>query len=318
MAEKSFIRKFPSFIKDVKNSGFSTIAQPKGTRLLQKNGQFNVFKSGLTFSERFSLYHWITNVHLVAFLAVLLAAYFIINLAFASIYTYLGFEALAGIDPSHNLFAEAFYFSCQTFTTLGYGRVNPLSGSANLVSSLEAFLGIIWFALITGLVYGRFSRPHAKIIYSLNSIIAPYLTHKALMCRIANPKNSQIINIQAKMIFSIAETVDGNPKRMFYTLKLEIDQVSLLTTSWTIVHPIDESSPLNSLTEIDMQEGEAEILLMVQGYDETYAQEVHSRTSYTADEIVWNAKFYPILGKAINGKIMVELNKLSAFEKLNV
>lgn len=316
MAEKSFIRKLPDFVKDIKNSGFSTIAQPKGTRLLQKNGQFNVFKSGLTFSERFSLYHWITNIHLVAFLGVLLAAYFIINLAFAGIYEALGPTALGGAAHEENLFLEAFYFSCQTFTTLGYGRVNPVNGPANIISSLEAFLGIIWFALITGLVYGRFSRPHAKIIYSQRALIAPYLNQKGLMCRIANPKNSQIINVQAKVIFSIAETINGESKRKFYPLKLEIEQVTLLSTSWTIVHPIDESSPLNVLTETDLMEGEAEVLLMIQGYDETYAQEVHSRTSYTAEEIIWNAKFNPILGKAINGKIMVELDKLSAYEKL--
>ena len=155
-------------------------------------------------------------------------------------------------------------------------------------------MGLIAFALATGLFFARFSKPKAQILFSEKAIIAPYQGGTGFEFRIANLRNNRLIDLKATVIMSWLEDVDGNMKRKFTPLPLERDKVTLFPLNWTIVHPIDEKSPFYKKTETDVDEMKAEILVMLQGYDETYAQNVHVNRSYTFFEIEWNVSFDPM------------------------
>ena len=215
-------------------------------------------------------------------------------------------------------FLESFFFSTQTITTVGYGRVSPVNLTANIIASIESFIGLLAFALATGLLYGRFSKPIAKIIYSKYAIIAPYRDITGLMFRTANKQKSQIIDAEAQVVFSRLEDVNGSEVRKFYNIPLEYKKINFFSSVWTINHPIDEDSPLFGTTEEDLHKSETELLILLKGYDDTFAQTVHSRFSYRNDEIVWGAKFQNVHFTNMEGKVEVLLDKISDFEKVKL
>lgn len=300
--------------KESLNTGFGSNTNNEGTRLLNKDGSFNTEKTGLSFFQRFSLFHYLINTSWLTFFSIMLAGYILVNIVFALIYMLLGTEGISGTyeNGEWNEFLDTFFFSSQTLTTVGYGAMSPETNSIALVSSFESFLGLSGFALATGLLYGRFSKPKAKLMFSENALIAPYKEGYGLMIRVANQRDSQLINLKAKLAFSLVH----NEKREFYFLPLEMDMINLLASSWTIVHPIDENSPLKNLGPTDMQKMDMEVLLFLEGYDETYAQSIHSRTSFKGSEILFNKKFKRILGKSKQGKARVELDQLSSVEEV--
>jgi inward rectifier potassium channel len=163
--------------------------------------------------------------------------------------------------------------------------------AANVLVTIEALVNILAIALATGVIFSRFSRPSAKIVYSRNAIVAPYREKTALEFRIANGRTSQLIEVQIQVILTKLEQVNGTSVRKFYDLDLERHHVVFFTLSWTVVHPIDPSSPFWGLTKKDLLDADAEVLILLTGTDETLSQTVHSRSSYKADEIVWGAKF---------------------------
>lgn len=296
------------------NTGFGSNTKNEGNRLINKDGTFNTEKKGLAFFERFSLFHSLTNMSWLSFFGVMLFGYIVINVIFATIYMLLGTEGISGVSTAGGVkeFLDTFFFSSQTLTTVGYGAMSPESTSIGIVSSFESFIGLSGFALATGLLYGRFSKPKAKLIYSNNALVAPYKDIKGLMIRVANQRDSQIINLKAKLAFSLVK--EGKARREFFFLPLEMDMINLLASSWTIVHPIDENSPLKNLTYDQMLKTDIEVLLFLEGYDETYAQNIHSRTSFKGSEILFNKKFKRILGQTKNGKASVALDQLSSVE----
>ena len=152
-------------------------------------------------------------------------------------------------------------------------------------------MNILGIALATGVIFSRFSRPSARIVYSRNAIVAPYRDKTALEFRIANGRSSQLIEVQIQVILTKLEQVDGMSVRKFYDLNLERQRVVFFTLSWTVVHSIDSGSPIWGLTKNDLLDADAEVLILLTGTDETLSQTVHSRSSYKADEIVWGAKF---------------------------
>jgi inward rectifier potassium channel len=192
-------------------------------------------------------------------------------------------------------FARAFFFSVETFSTIGYGTIAPVGFAANVVVTVEALAGLLWLALATGLLFARFSRPTAKIMFSRTAVIAPYRGIQAFEFRIANLRRSQLIEVQATVMFTRFEEHGGRPVRRYYQLPLERSAVVFFPLSWTIVHPIDEASPLKGLTRDDMRRSDAEFLVLLSGVEETFAQRVHARSSYRWDEVVWGAKFSDIL-----------------------
>tara|TARA_R110002050_G_scaffold204327_3_gene339775 strand:+ start:19285 stop:20256 length:972 start_codon:yes stop_codon:yes gene_type:complete len=307
--------------KFIKNTGFSSIPSNEGARLINKDGSINIQRNGLKFSQRFDVFHWLINMSWGTFFAVLLAGYILVNIAFGFLYVFLGMDGLSGVHSTQflNQFLEAFYFSSQTLTTLGYGAVSPLSTSHNLVASFESFIGLLSFATSTGLLYGRFSKPKSKILFSHKALISPYqVNNTALMMRLVNSKNDQLINVNASMTLTYLDTNEGVATRQFQKLDLEISHIELLASSWTIVHPITDKSVFYNLTEDDLKPLDIEMFLHIDGYDETYSQQIHTRTSYKFNELVWGAKFVSILGRNEQNQATLGLDKFNDYELVSL
>ena len=304
--------------KEINDSGFSHIPGSQGTRLINKNGTSNVRKEGLSFMERFSMFHFLTTMKWVPFFLCLFLGFVLLNVFFSSLYLFIGCEGIGGLDKlaiSSN-FIKAYYFSAQTLTTVGYGQLYPKTIGISSVAAIESFTGLLAFAMATGLLYGRFSRPKAKLIFSKNVLFAPFKGGNALMLRLANPKESQIIDVTADVFFTYIDFSEGQKQRKYLTLPLEISKINMLATSWTLVHPLDDDSSIANFTLDDYKESDAEILIQIQGFDVTYNQMVNTRTSYKADEIIWKAKFKRILGSSNVGVPTIDLGELSTYYKL--
>ena len=307
--------------EDPKDLGFgSVVARESQQRLLNRDGTFNVTRTGLRFSSSINLYHSLLMMPWWRFLVILSASYLVINGVFATIYLLCGPKALNGPGSGalDSDFLRAFFFSVQTFATIGYGQIGPVGLAANLIVTFESFAGLLALALATGMIFARFSRPTAKILFSQSAIIAPYQGITAFEFRIANARKNQIIELGAKVLFSRVEN-QGKAERQFHELALERRKVTFFPLSWTIVHPIDEQSPLHGLTEEDLHRDNAEFLVLLTGIDETFSQTVHARSSYRADEIVWNAKFADIFNHPRgNDRVGIDMSRLHSIERVNV
>nr|MDQ3012196.1 hypothetical protein [Acidobacteriota bacterium] len=194
----------------------------------------------------------------------------------------------------------------------------PVGMAANLIVTFEALLGLLGVALVTGILFARFSRPTAKIIFSHQAIIAPYRGIMAFEFRITNGRCNEIIELHATVLLSQLEERDGRRVRNFYPLRLEREQVTFFNLSWTLVHPIDEASPFFGKTEQDMLATDAEVLVLLTGIDETFSQTVHARSSYEAEEIVWKAKYGDIYNSPTgSGRLTIDVRKLHSIELLD-
>jgi inward rectifier potassium channel len=260
-------------------------------RFLNRDGSFNVRRMGLPFYRSLNPYHALVTISWPRFYGIVLAAYLVTNLLFAGAYMACGPGALQGADPRQSAFASAFFFSVQTVATIGYGRISPEGIAANVLVAVEAVIGLMGFALATGLAFARFSQPSAKILFSRQAVIAPYAGATGFMFRIANEREKQLVDIRVEVVFTRKEQKDGAWMRRFYQLPLERDNVMLFPLHWVIVHPIKESSPLFGVTHGELTASDAEVLILLKGYDETSAQQVHSRSSYKPEEIVVGARF---------------------------
>jgi len=211
-------------------------------------------------------------------------------------------------------FEEAFFFSAQTFTTVGYGRINPLGFTASLTASLEALTGLMSFALVTGLLYGRFARPRAYIRYSKNALFVPFRDGVALMFRMVPYTKNYLLNVEVKVTVALKIAEDGQMKNKFFNMPLDIAKATTMTSNWTLVHMINEESPLFGFSKEDMMNAEAELLIFVQGFDESFSNTVVSRASYSYEEFVYGAKFSQMYhSDAGNTITILHLDKLDDY-----
>ncbi len=244
-------------------TGFGVNAGSYGGRFLRKDGNANVHKLGSSFLDRYSVFHTLIDLPKWKFMLLIILTFIAINLVFTMAYYFVGIENLNGIQAKSDLekFGQAFFFSAQTFTTVGYGHISPNGFFASAIAALEALLGLLSLALATGLLYGRFSRPQAYLNFSENAIIAPFKGGKALMLRLVPFKNTNLLEVEAKINLGIVEEENGKPVNKFYRLDLEYDKINVLTLSWTLVHPIDENSPLYDFTEENYKEIKGEFIV---------------------------------------------------------
>lgn len=301
--------------------GFGTQAVAKNQRVLNQDGSVNVKRKGLSLFDTSNNYHTLITMRWTHFWMLVFSGYILINLVFTCIYLAIGAENLIGSEghTTMNRFFDAFFFSAQTISTVGYGHISPSGVATNSVAALESMLGLLSFALATGLLYGRFSRPTARIVYSDRILVSPYRDKEVgLMFRLANKRRSSLIDLQVEVIFSYNEDVDGKPVRRFVQLELERKKVSILSLNWTVVHPIDEHSPLKGVTYDDMIKAEANFAVLLKAFDDTFSQTVHSRTSYQFDEIVWGGKFSPAFERDEDGRIVIDLSKISSHEVVEI
>jgi inward rectifier potassium channel len=296
-----------------------TFSRRTTQKTINDNGSFNVKRIGAN-SPLVDIYHLLVQITWGRFVTIVLLFYFVMNLLFAGIYYSIGVEHLNGAanDTHYAKFLSSFFFSAQTFTTVGYGGISPKGTAASLVAATEALVGLMSFAIITGLVYGRFSRPTARIQFSKNALISPYEESKGLMFRIANKRRSEIIELSATVMMISMDKKGEGYSRNFDRLELEVDAIKFLPLNWTIVHPIDEKSPLFGKSHSFFEEHDVEFLVLVQAYDDTFNQTVYARYSYKWEEMVWGAKFVKPFYVNEEGIVVMDLTKLDDFETVSL
>ena len=213
----ALLRKLNSSAQTEINTGFGTNASDYGGRFVNKDGQPNIEKRGMNFFQRTSWFHTLLAMPGWKFLFIILSFYIIINMLFAGIYYFIGIEHLSGMKIGSELekFGEAFFFSAQTFTTVGYGRISPTGFATSAIAAFQALIGLLSFAIATGLFYGRFSKPKAYLRFSHNAIIAPYKDITALMIRVAPFKNNTLTDAEAKLTLGMAIEENGKITNKF-------------------------------------------------------------------------------------------------------
>lgn len=282
----------PPSPEELRDLGFGTrVSQQSRQRLLNRDGSFNVFRRGLTFFGRVDPFHALLTMSWRRFFAISFAFYVGINVVFALGYALCGPGALAGVPEAGfpQRLPGAFFFSVETFTTVGYGNIAPVSLAADLLVTIEAFVGLLATALVTGLLFARFSRPVASIGFSSQAVVAPYRGGTALMFRMINRRRSELSSLEARVVLALAEERHGIRARRFHTLPLERPHVAFFPLAWTVVHPIDGDSPLWGVEPADLADRDTELLVLVTAVDDAQAQTTQARTSYRWDEIVWGA-----------------------------
>ncbi|OVE54819.1 ion channel [Chryseobacterium mucoviscidosis] len=301
--------------KNTENSGFGSNVSG---RFINKDGLPNVNRKGVNIFNRYSWYHTMLELSSFQFISYLVIAYILVNLFFALIYYLIGVEHLTGIDKSNpvNEFIDVFFFSSQTFTTVRYGRIAPVGFTASLVATFEAFLGLLTFAIATGLFYGRFSRPRAYLKFSEIAVIAPFKETSALMFRLAPYKNNALTDAEVVITTAIEVVENGTPRSNFYQLKTQFSKINTLALNWTIVHEIDEESPFYGFSEEDFKNTGIEIIVHIRAFDEVFSNTVVQRTSYITKEIVYGAKFIPMYyPDKDNLSTVLNLDKISEYQK---
>ena len=309
------------------------VADGSAERFLNRDGSFNVRRQHIGL-QGVNLYGELLTVSWRRFFVLMAVAYLGLNAAFAALYSALGPSALSEM-PSAGLerFLACFFFSVQTFGTIGFGHVYPRTTSANLVVTAEAFVGLLGVALATGILFARFSRPSHRVLFSEVAVIAPYQGGAALMFRVTNGHRTQLIDLSAEVTFSHFEDLALHPVpglrpssaqslisaqsqrvRRFYPLALERSRVTFFPTSWTVVHPINASSPLWKQSLSTLAADDAELLVVLRATDDASQGQIHARSSYKATEIVWNARFQPIHSKDSAGHLRVDVARLSHVE----
>lgn len=298
-------------LKEPDNLGFGTQIVGRHFRLLEKNGRYNVRTIG---SNYFSLYQDLVEMTWGRFFLLVMLFFLLVNSFFALLLLWAGIDCLSGIEKAGFLqnFADVWFFSVQTLTTVGYGSVSPVCFSTNLVASFIALSGLMTFALATGLFFARFSKPVSQIRFSKSAVIAPYRDHaNGFMFRVANRRDNQIIDLEARVVMSWVDSDGkGGKKRRFQQLGLEVDKVAMLPLSWTIVHPIDPKSALHGMRKEDLEAKEVEVIVQVKGHDETFSQTVHAHMSYGAEEIYCGYKFNMMYYPGADGKTILDLGRI--------
>ncbi len=312
----SSFRKYNPLLRTNNDTGFGNSAGSIGGRFINKDGSFNLRREGISVLRRTSIYQKMLSIPLWQFACIILAFYFVINVIFTSVYLLIGTDQLQGMlaDRGWQRIKEVFYFSTQTFTTLGYGRINPLGDAASIISSLEALCGFATFAIMTGLIYGRFTKPRSYLVFSSQALFSPYRDKTALMFRMATYKDNHTLT-NAEIKVTLALLVDNEYN--FYDLALERQKVDNLPMNWTVVHPIDDTSPLNGFTAADIEAADVELYVLITAFDEVYSSSVLQRTSYTYREMKFDAKFIPMYRESEDGKTTIlEMHKLNHIKDL--
>lgn len=315
--------KVNSRIKSNPDTGFGTQAGQIGGRFINRDGSYNLRKIGVPTWRRVSVYSYMMEISWMKFLSIIMLFYLVAGIFFTCLYVLVGVDQLHGIvaTTQWGKIKETFFFSTQSFTTVGFGRLNPLGDGANIISSFETMSGFLFFAIVTGLLYGRFTRPKAYIAFSDKALISPYGEGVGLMFRMVPYKDVHQLT-DAKVSVSLSLLVadeKGKTDYQFYQLPLERSRVDAFSMNWTVVHPIDQDSPLYHYTKEDLVKADFEMMVQVSGFDPVFSNQVLKRTSYRANELVWGAKFVMMYHQDEDGDTTIlELDKLSRYDKVEL
>ncbi len=304
--------------QEAQDPGLGTSYRRSVKRVLSEDGTFNIKRIGTVSGIR-DFYKYLIDLSAWKFAFFLVAGFILVNVIFALGYVSIGMEHLHGVSKSQHPFVASFYFSAQTFTTVGYGAIAPKGNLTSLLASFEAFLGLIFFAIFTGLIYGRFSRPSAKIAFSHNVILTPHKEGMAMMFKMVNQRNSVLLNTKVQVMLSIAheDYTHENLQRQYFDLPLEVEFVKYFPLTWTLVHEINEESPLAGMNVNQIRERLSELLIIVEAFDETYSQRVLQKHSYADHQWVSGVKFKRNFAADESGTIVLNIDQLSDLEPLN-
>ncbi len=304
------------------DTGFGAQASQMGGRFINKDGSFNLRKEGYPLHKQVRIYSFMLAVSSWKFILLIVGFFILTNLFFTSLYLMAGHDELQGIIATNtwDRVTEIYFFSTQTFTTVGYGRINPVGHFANVISSFESMSGFMFFAVLTGVLFGRFARPKAYIAFSEQAIISPYKDGLGLMFRMAPYKtHHHLTNAQVTVSVVLNDLDSNKPEFKFYQLNLERNRIDTFTMNWTVVHPINKESPLLHFIKEDFERSDFELFVLVSGFDQVFSNTVMQRTSYTFRELVWGAKFQPMYHESADGNTTIlELHKLNAMEKVEL
>ena len=302
-----------------KETGYGSTLTTADVRLMNPDGSSNVVQRGLPWFRPNDAYHTLIRMHWAKFWGLLMGSYLALNALFAFVYYFVGVHNLKGANSTDELGAywDAFFFSAQTLTTVGYGGMAPVGMMTNWLVVLHLVVGWTFFAIVTGVLYGRFSRPHAKLIYAKEAVVAPYKDGVAFMFRLANARNTTLIDVDVEIIYTQLEPLpNGDMARRFYNMELEVRHINFLTLSWTLVHPITPNSPLWGLSDVELSKRAAEVLVLVRAFDDTFSQTVHSRKSYRHEEITWGVKYRKIFASGDHGITELYLDKIHDYDQV--
>ncbi|MEN9639078.1 MAG: hypothetical protein RLZZ262_946 [Bacteroidota bacterium] len=301
----------------INDPGFGEKVGGRTQRLINKDGTFNVVNDSPRFAGH-NMYQYLLEINFAKFLFIALSGFILLSGVFAVFYFITGPDSLSSKNENCGIssFLDCFYFSTQTFTTVGYGAIAPVKPLASAIAAFEAFIGLLFFAVVTGLLYSRFSKPKSKLLFSNNAIIAPFNDGQALMFRLANMRRNTLMEMSARVILVMNNEDKDNTNRRFFNLDLQLSNVVFLPSTWTLVHPITEESPLYGLTKDELLRRDGEILILISGFDDTFNQTVHARYSYVAEEFVWNARFIKAFNLNTDGKVKINLSDVHQYELL--
>jgi inward rectifier potassium channel len=280
-----------------------------------KNGHLEIENSGKWYTYWREPYRLMLVVPWFLFLGIIALFYILVNVFFACIYI-MG-DHIANARSGD--FFDAYFFSVQTFASIGYGAMYPKTFIGNLIVSFEAIVGLVSIALLTGISFARFSRPTARIMFSKFAVISSYNGQSTLMVRCANARGNQVLEAQVRLTLLRDEiTMEGNPIRRVYDLKLLRDRTYSFSLGWTIFHPTDDSSPLFNLNSNDLQQQNTTLIITINGHDETVAQTVHDRHDYHAGDVIFNYRFVDMITFLPNGDRIIDYSKIHKIEAIEI
>jgi len=310
----TFIAKRILIMKEIKDPGIGYNSKIGAQRLINNDGTSNIIhhNSSSSFSE---LYTYLITISWGMFFMYVFLGYILINALFALGYLAIGIEQIT--TPSNNMFEDfmnACYFSAQSLTTVGYGAMSPKGTSSSLLAAFEALTGLLSFSFITGLLYGRFSKPTPSVEFSNKIILREFNGGTALMFRLMNVRKSMMIEPSIQVTMSIPEmNNNGEVKRSFYILELERSNIMYLPTMWTIVHQINDESPLSKYSKEELKNLNAELFVLVNYYEQSFTQKLYQLYNYSLNDLEFNKKFVSTINYNTDGFVVLDhllLNKL--------
>jgi inward rectifier potassium channel len=283
-------------------------------RLVQREPSDRVVAIGLPNPWLGDFYHHLLTLPWWAFLVGLGVVYLSLNVLFAELYL-LGDGAIANARPG--FFADAFFFSVETISTIGYGQMSPATLYGNIVMTVEAMFGLTLLAVSAGVVLARFTRPTARVVFSKVAVVTPYNAVPTLSFRLANERRNQILEAQVSVTLVRDErTAEGEWMRRFYDLQLGRQRSPIFAMTFTVMHAIDPTSPLSNATASSLATEAVEIVVTVTGLDETMSQPVHARTSYLAHEVLWGRRFADVFTRTKDGRLAIDYRRFHDTEPL--